>query len=123
MGPDGLADLKAVQLDLTAGAVLAEPFGYEELLANVGGWDVVLRVVGPLPHVQGSDRVENDLTGQHGADPAGDGLDVVDQGDHGRVVDHGAHLLTGLVTGSRVVTGPELASGPELIRGAAQTQS
>ncbi len=55
---------------------------------DVGERDVVLRVVGPLPHVEGARRVEHELPGEEGPDPPRHRLDVVDSDDHPGVVVH-----------------------------------
>src|SRR5579875_2305022 len=56
--------------------------------AHVGGRNVVLRVVGPLPHIQRPRGVEYHLPGKERPDTARNRLDMVDLGDHRGITVH-----------------------------------
>src|SRR5579875_4087734 len=56
--------------------------------AHVGGRNVVLRVVGPLPHIQRPRGVEYHLPGKECPDTARNRLDMVDLGDHRGIAVH-----------------------------------
>src|SRR5262249_21281495 len=87
-GPVDLASPERVCCECAAPAVLAAVLGDHEVTAHVFERDVVLRVVGPFPYVQGMGGVEYLLAGQERADAPRDRFDVVGCGDHGRIVVH-----------------------------------
>ena len=60
------------------GSLFAGALVDERVVRHIGQRDVVLRVVGVLPDVAGTGRVDHGAPGQHGAHPPRRGLDVVD---------------------------------------------
>jgi hypothetical protein len=62
--------------------------GHQQIVTDIGQRDVVLRVVRPLPDIQGPGRVEHLLACEIGPDAARHRLDVVHRSDHGWIVVH-----------------------------------
>src|SRR5215467_14718333 len=87
-GPVDLAGPERVCCECAASAVLAVALRDHEVTTHVVERDVVLRVVGPFPYVQGMGGVEDLLAGQERANAPRDRFDVVGCGDHGWIVVH-----------------------------------
>jgi hypothetical protein len=60
----------------------------EDRRVDVGDRDVELRIIRPLPHVDRGGGVHHDPTGEYGADPSRNRLDVVHRNDRLRIVRH-----------------------------------
>ena len=90
-----LADLQTVQFGQPTAGLLGVPLGEEQVAADVVQRNVVLRVVRPLPDIQGPDAVEHLLGTEVGPDAARHGRDVVHRDDRGGIVVHACTLRDG----------------------------
>jgi hypothetical protein len=90
--PRNVADPKSVQTDSPAMEALGLMLINQKISVDPVDRDVILRIIRPFPHVQRPGGIEHGLAIQDGADPTGYGFDVVDWGDHLRVVTHAAPL-------------------------------
>jgi len=87
-GPDDLAGPQRMHLECATPALLAVPLRDKKVTAHVREGVVVLRVIRPFPHIQRPRCVQDLLTRQERADATRYGFDVVNRGDHHRIVVH-----------------------------------
>jgi hypothetical protein len=84
-----ILDLQTVHLNRTA-AALVSAFNDEQVMAHVSEGDVVLRVVGPFPHIAGCGGIKDRFPTQECPNAARYRFDMVHRSDHLRVVAHSA---------------------------------
>ena len=95
-GPEHVPGLNAVPPCGTAAEPLWVLLVDQRCGINVGERNVVLRIVRPLPDVDGAGGVQDGVGADGGADPSGYRFHVVDRGDHRRVVGHVRSLPSSL---------------------------